>query len=157
MIEQTILFLGLCAKKTANGGLHAPLAPTSRSGNFLASLLVDLPLARTSVARDNIIPGPVVGANGIERNPTWTELLPWLRDHWLWKDESLAAIVAFGGEAKRAFGALAVERPSNVPVYFFHHPSYALRQPKSRRADYARELSHAIVTTDASGVLAARL
>ncbi|RUW22688.1 MULTISPECIES: uracil-DNA glycosylase family protein [unclassified Mesorhizobium] len=155
MIEQKILFLGLCAKKNADGGLHAPLAPTSRSGSFLASLLAELPLGEIAIARDNIIPGPVFGQNGVERNPTWAELLPWLRDHWLWRDDTLAAIVAFGAEAERAFAALAAERSSDTPVYFLHHPSYALRQPKNRRAEYARKLSQAIVATDAS--IAARL
>ncbi|WP_353642514.1 hypothetical protein [Mesorhizobium sp. WSM2239] len=148
MTDKTILFLGLCAKKNAKGGLHAPLAPTSRSGRFLTSLLADLPLNRISITRDNIIPGPVEGPDGDERNPTWAELLPWLRKHRLWQNSSLAAVVVFGGEAKRAFEVLQAERPTRTPIYFFQHPSYALRQPASRRDAYARELSLAVAMTE---------
>lgn len=148
MSQKTILLLGLCAKISPDGGLYPPLSQTSRSGGYLSSLLESMPLSTTRFRRDNIIPGPVVRADGKERNPTWLELLPSLRQHWLWMDETLAGVVVFGGEAKRAFSALREERQIDVKLHFFHHPSYALRQPRESRVDYANKLARAVVATD---------
>lgn len=143
MKPNTILFLGPCRKIDLKTGLpFAPFAETSRSGRFLRQVIASASIdALAEVQFGNVLPGPVFGDDGRERNPDWRELLLGLHGHAVWRLSDQDVIVALSGPVMRALSLAASRQVTEHGALSPHivaaaHPSFMMRRPSWERDRY---------------------
>lgn len=148
----TVMFLGPCYKQDRKTQtLHEPFSVHSRSGKFLRSILDEMKRG-VDFGFANVIPRAVFDAGGKERNPKGTELLDYVISDEFWKRANADVIIGLSSDVRKAFELLEkrllpISQPVNIAgrqFLFLEHPSFVMRQPAERRAEYAERLRSGI-------------